>query len=367
MENILLRRGLVCGIAILFLGICITSGTGVNVKQTSFPLNRDDLTAWWKFDDGSGSTATDSSGHGHDGTVVGATWTADGLSFDGTDDYVDFGAHSLALGMNKTDDYIVQVRFKSTGSGMLYSMSHTNPERAYFDMQIDGDGKVGVIMGDVTCTFDLFTTGSYNDGDWHIIESDFYGDTTNPTLDLIIDGELDATTTEWLCPMIDEDFITTKVGRNSNTESEFFDGEIDDIKICKNCGGEPEYNPEIPEISGPSTGNVGQTLTFTFNAEDQNVDDEIRFHIDWGDDGDTEWTTYVPQGTDKTVTHVYDTKGDYTIEAYAEDDTGRIGPTGTHPISIPRNKAINRPILNFLQSHPNLFPLLQKLIQGLGL
>jgi hypothetical protein len=359
MENILLRRGLVCGIAILFLGLCITSSIGVNVEQTNFPLNAGEL-AWWKFDETSGNTAHDSSGHGYDGTVYGATWTGGGLSFDGVDDYVDFDAHATALGMNKTDDYIVQVRFKSTGYGMLYSMSHTNPERAYFDLMLDEEGKVGVIMGDITCTFDLFTTGSYNDGDWHIVESEFFGDTTNPTLNIYIDGELDATKTEWLCPMIDEDFITAKVGRNSNTESDYFDGEIDDIKIYKNLG-DPEHNPGITIISAPTEGKVGETLTFTFKAEDMDGD-EVRFHIDWGD-GDEEWTIYVPEGTDHTETHVYDTKGQYTIEAYAQDETSRIGPTGYHSIIIPRDKATNNILLLRLLER---FPLLQKLIQQLG-
>jgi hypothetical protein len=31
-------------------------------------------------------------------------------------------------------------------------------------------------------------------------------------------------------------------------------------------------------------------------------------------------------------------------------------------LKTPRNKAINKPILNWLQCHPYLFPLLQKLI-----
>ena len=108
MKNNLLKRGLVCGIAILFLGLCITSGTGVNVEQKTFPLMVGEL-AWWEFNEGSGSTAGDSSGHGYDGTVVGATWTSVGLEFDGTDDYVDFDAHATAIGMNKTDDIIVIV------------------------------------------------------------------------------------------------------------------------------------------------------------------------------------------------------------------------------------------------------------------
>ena len=56
--------------------------------------------SWWKFDEGSGTTAYDSAGN-NDGTIYGATWTTgqiDGaLSFDGDGDYVslpdlDFGS-----------------------------------------------------------------------------------------------------------------------------------------------------------------------------------------------------------------------------------------------------------------------------------
>jgi len=50
------------------------------------------LVGYWQFDEGSGTTATDSSGNGNNGTINGATWV-DGklgkaLSFDGIDDYV---------------------------------------------------------------------------------------------------------------------------------------------------------------------------------------------------------------------------------------------------------------------------------------
>ncbi|RKN78997.1 sialidase family protein [Paenibacillus ginsengarvi] len=47
---------------------------------------------YWKFDDGTGTTAADSSTHGADGTIQGAAWTtgyrSGGLEFDGADDLV---------------------------------------------------------------------------------------------------------------------------------------------------------------------------------------------------------------------------------------------------------------------------------------
>jgi hypothetical protein len=61
------------------------------------------LVGWWRFDEGAGTVAEDSSGYGNDGTIYGATWV-DGkygkaLSFDGVDDYVEVvDADSLDFG-----------------------------------------------------------------------------------------------------------------------------------------------------------------------------------------------------------------------------------------------------------------------------
>jgi hypothetical protein len=50
------------------------------------------LLGYWKFDEGLGELALDSSGYGHTGTIIGAQWvtgkTGQALSFDGIDDYV---------------------------------------------------------------------------------------------------------------------------------------------------------------------------------------------------------------------------------------------------------------------------------------
>jgi hypothetical protein len=54
------------------------------------------LVGWWQFDEGSGTVAKDSSGHGNDGTLNGGPqwvpgYSGGALKFDGTDDYVDCG------------------------------------------------------------------------------------------------------------------------------------------------------------------------------------------------------------------------------------------------------------------------------------
>jgi hypothetical protein len=140
----------------------------------------------------------------------------------------------------------------------------------------------------------------------------------------------------------------------------FISGDVWLIKL--KCENQP---PSAPTIDGPTNGGPGYNLWYEFNSSDPDGDD-VRFHIDWGD-GNEEWTDYVPQSSDKTLPHTWVETGTYIITAYAEDTLGNIGLSATFTVVIPRNKAIINPFLNWLQCHPSLFPLLQKLIQNLGL
>jgi hypothetical protein len=158
--------------------------------------------------------------------------------------------------------------------------------------------------------------------------------------------------------MLDEDFLTCKAGRNSNDASDFYDGIIEDIKFYKNYI--PDLPPLPPDITGPTQGTPGQTLSFTFNAVDPEGQN-VKFNILWGD-GESETTGEVPSGSNEVVTHVYDVQGDYTITATAEDINGKESDPGTHSISIPRNKVQTNPLIQFLQSHPNMFPLLRYIL-----
>ena len=89
--------------------------------------------------------------------------------------------------------------------------------------------------------------------------------------------------------------------------------------------------------------------------------------MDWDDGSPIETvypTWYNPEESGPGIAnHSWDTKGTYTIKARAIDIHGAESEWGELEVSMPRNKAINTPFLNFLQSHPNLFPLLQKIFQ----
>ena len=358
MTKVLLRRSLVCGIVVLFLGLCVTSSMGVITEKPSSPLTAGEL-AWWKLDEGSGSTAGDSSGNGYDGTIVGATWVSGELNFDGTNDYVDFDAHAqYNLGISKTDDYFVSANFKSSSSGMIYSMSHTDPARPYFDIALDTAGKIKVETGDETCLFDLSTSGTYNDGKWHNVLVKFYGDPGDPTMYIYVDGDLDATTTEWLCPMLDEDYLTAKLGRNSNTEEDYFNGILSDVRIWKN--NDPGKPPSNPTISGEQNGDAGTSYEYTFTSTDPDGN-PISYYIKWGDGDTTDWTSASssPYKEDHTWS-----AGTFTIEAQARDSNGLSSGWTTHKVTMPRTIVFNfnQLVLKFLEAHPNAFPLLRHIL-----
>lgn len=79
------------------LFLLIALGMGWNVSNASLAhattstVSADGLVAYWMFDDGAGTSLSDSSGNGHTGTIYGATWVpgkiGQALRFDGASTY----------------------------------------------------------------------------------------------------------------------------------------------------------------------------------------------------------------------------------------------------------------------------------------
>jgi outer membrane protein assembly factor BamB len=114
--------------------------------------------------------------------------------------------------------------------------------------------------------------------------------------------------------------------------------------------------PLAPTITGLTSGKPGAEYEYTFNAVDPNGDD-VKYHIDWGD-SNSDTTAFSSSGTDVKVKHTWSTEGSFIIKATAEDSNGLVGPEETLTVTMLRNKAMQTPFLNFLQSHPKLYQLL---------
>lgn len=335
MRDRLYKKVLIFGIFLFLIGVSFTASISGNRSIISGHINRsipnnipifddDYLDAYWDFEEGSGTIANDNSGHEYDGTIYGPSWTTDAiggssyaLNFDGTNDYISLDAFSDDLGFNKTDDLIFSFHFKSNTNdkGMFYSLSHqwgTNPE---VHIYLDEDGTVGFKVKVTSCGFEFNTDNDYNDGEWHYVEIWYNGISNEPTVIIFVDNQEDGIITSWVCPFTSDEFGKIKIGRRSHEESNYFDGIIDDFKIIKYPGGN-EQNP--PVINGPTSGDPGTELFFTFITEDPEGDD-IWLWIEWGDDEIEEWTGPYESGEVVTVSHTWDELGSYVIKAKSKD------------------------------------------------
>jgi len=93
------------------------------------------------------------------------------------------------------------------------------------------------------------------------------------------------------------------------------------------------HPPENVQISGDSTGDKQETLSFSVVATDPD-DDLIRFVIDWDDGSADTVSSYIGSGTTLDVTHSWSTYGVYTITVYAEDTNGASSGLISHEVAI---------------------------------
>ena len=100
----------------IFWAVFLSLVLGMSVANADI---HEGLVAHWKFDDGEGTTAQDSSGNGHHGALIGDPQWAPGhlrgaLEFDGTDDYVDLPIGSLISSLTNST-FATWVDFSNEG------------------------------------------------------------------------------------------------------------------------------------------------------------------------------------------------------------------------------------------------------------
>jgi outer membrane protein assembly factor BamB len=119
--------------------------------------------------------------------------------------------------------------------------------------------------------------------------------------------------------------------------------------------------PEPPLIYGNYNGKPKVEYEYTFSAIDPN-DDDVYYYIEWGDGKKTDWSGPYNSSEEVTFSHTWNKQGNYTIRTRAKDVHNLWGNWATLEVSMPKNKSINTPFLNFLENHPRMFPLLRQLL-----
>jgi len=126
----------------------------------------------------------------------------------------------------------------------------------------------------------------------------------------------------------------------------------------------PPEKPNTPD--GPASGKIKTEYAY-FTSSIEPDSDQIRYLFDWGDNTTT-ITDYYPSGDSIVVSHEWNEHGTFNIKVRAEDDHGAWSEwSDPLSVSMPKSKPyINTPFLNFLenflQNHPLIYQLLQRVL-----
>ncbi|MCP4612215.1 MAG: LamG domain-containing protein, partial [Planctomycetes bacterium] len=152
---------------------------------------RAELVAWWRFDEGSGTAALDSSGFGNDGVIEGdAQWVAGqhggALEFNGQNarvvaPFIPLDSRSFTITMWVNPDLY-------TDQQVVISQVETNTTNLSLHYRIYGPESGRVRMG--FYSNDLDTTTTLDQGNWYHIT--FWYDFENENRRIYIDGALEA-------------------------------------------------------------------------------------------------------------------------------------------------------------------------------
>ena len=123
------------------------------------------------------------------------------------------------------------------------------------------------------------------------------------------------------------------------------------------------HNPDKPTLSGPPSGIIDVEYIYTAHTTDADGEN-VSFRFDWGDGSKSGWTEYIPSGETVNVSNIWTEKGTYNVTVIAKDIYGHESEVSDPlSVSMPKNKIISSPFIQFLENHPRLFPILRHILK----
>jgi hypothetical protein len=241
----------------LIISLTAICSLSINAQTIPAYVPTSNLLAWYSFN----SNANDLSGNGNNGTVNGATLSADrfgipnsAYAFNGSSSYIDLDTSIF----NIPQIYSISCwsKFNSTSFSYLFGQA-TNGE---LSLSSDGSGNV-VIWNKLNSGGSVSVLATIPDlTNWHHLVSIF--NNVTKTLKLYIDNIAYSTT---IPPGVDIAPFTGRalLGRQSNLAANFFNGKLDDIgfwnKELTPCEINQLYNASIlptPTVSASTSNSV---------------------------------------------------------------------------------------------------------------
>jgi len=230
------------------------------------------LVGWWAFDEGSGTTAKDSSGKGNDGTLNGGVtwvpgWRGSALEFNGTSGYVGTGKSLL----NNAVDFTMCGWVKSQNSNA--SRIGLFGQNDLIEMGFNsGNAEIWGATGGTTNTAWAFNNAS----EWHhlaVVDS-------GASMMIYIDGVL-ANTGGGGTHATSTFFFNIGGGGVWDASGNWFDGQIDDVRLYSRALTAQELKSMIPpkvkaRNPSPADGATGVMMPlFTWTPGDLSVFEDV--------------------------------------------------------------------------------------------
>ncbi len=245
------------------------------------------LAAYWTLDDGSGFTATDSSGNGNDGTLINGPIWATGhvngaLDFDGSDDYIDAGDHAS---LNPTDAVTISawVNTRNLTTTQMLVSKYDGPNAQYFLRIQSGRIRFNVQTNGLLSGPTSSTTISANT--WYHVAGVYDGSQAR----VYVNGVLGAASSK-TGAMVNSG-VTVNIGRQ-NAGRMYFDGSLDDIRIYSRSLSASEIvalfnnttfdtTPPTAAITSPADNStVNGTIAVDVSAVDNAAIDRVELYVD---------------------------------------------------------------------------------------
>jgi PKD repeat protein/glucose/arabinose dehydrogenase len=275
------------------------------------------LVAAYGFEADGGTTVTDLSGQGNDGTVNGASWAVDGgyhgsgMSFDGSDDLVTVGdAASLDLRPTSTNGKRA-VLVKEATSGPVYALHASGTGRR--------------MTGTVATSGLVEALGPrLQSNGWQHLAVTYDG----ATVQLYVDGQPAGS-------QATSGLVTTSDGElrlgGSTLGTEYFKGTLDDVRIYNRALAIDDIQTDMATpVAGTPSGNQRPTAVADVDCDALSCDFDGSGSSDDGSIATYEWE-FGDGATDTgaQTQHVYATDGTYDVHLTVTDDQGLSHTTHT--------------------------------------
>jgi hypothetical protein len=323
------------------------------------------------FNEGSGTTAADLSGHAHNGTLInGPVWTAgkygQGISLDGINDYVNIADHSDYT-LNPAQSYSWSGWVKNNNFnqwGTVWSQTVDANNYFYFYAHSSDDAEAGPVTNGISVYWyngsSKLVIHSNNNvltaGAWNYITVTYNGSLAQVSRFTIYVNGVDATNrTDVVSAGTIASLNPTNIRMGSNQPfGDYLNAAIDEVRYYTRLLSLSEIQsdmntvtgidntPPTASISNPANGSsVTGTINVTANASDNIGVAGVQFLLDGANLGAEDLSA--PYSVSWNTTLV--SNGNHTLTARARDTTGNI--TTSQGITVIVNNDIVSPSINF--------------------